>query len=105
MKKEKVSLTKEVDEALKSSEIPKIYANGFINTIGIGDVAILLKNGGVPVAVLNVSYTVAKTLAVKLGALISALEDRTGNTIMVTEEISKAMTKKTGEKVSKEVKK
>lgn len=86
-------LEKEFDKALGDPEIQKIYANGFSNAMGIGDIVILLKNSGKPIAVLNLSYTVAKTLALKLGALISQLEDATGNTIMTTDDIKKSLSK------------
>ncbi len=87
-------LEKELKSALKDPEIQKIYANGFSNAMGIGDIMILLKNSGKPIAVLNLSYTVAKTLSMKLGALISQLEDATGNAIMTTDDIKKSLSKR-----------
>ncbi len=87
------NLEKKLDEALENPEIQRIYANGFVNALGVGDVVILLQNSKKPIAVLNLSYTVAKTLTIKLGALISQLEDSTGNTIMTTDEIEKSLSK------------
>jgi len=86
-------LEEELSKALGDPEIQKIYANGFTNAMGIGDITILLKNSGKPIAVLNLSYTVAKTLAIKLGGLISQLEDSTHNTIMTTDDIKKSLSK------------
>jgi len=93
MAEDSQNLNKRLNEALKDPQVQRIYANGFINALGIGDVMILLQNSKKPIAVLNLSYTVAKTLAVKLGALISQLEDSTGNTIMTTDDIDRSMSK------------
>ena len=67
-----------------TSDVEKIYFNGFTNTIGLGDILITLEQNGSPVGVLNTSYTVAKTLAIKLADLIGQLEAATGNKIMTT---------------------
>lgn len=93
MAEDSQNLDKRLNEALKDPQVQRIYANGFINALGIGDVMILLQNSKKPIAVLNLSYTVAKTLAIKLGALISQLEDSTGNTIMTTDDIDRSMSK------------
>ncbi len=79
--------SKNATEAYESSEVPKLYANGFSSALGMGDVTILLQQGPKTVAVLNLSYTVAKTLSIKLGGLIKSLEDGTGNTIMTTDQV------------------
>ena len=73
-----------------TSDVEKIYFNGFTNTIGLGDILITLEQNGSPVGVLNTSYTVAKTLAIKLADLIGQLEAATGNKIMTTEDIKAA---------------
>ena len=86
-------LKEEVQKALSNPETSKIYANGFVNALGAGDIVVILKNADTPVAILNLSYTVAKTLAVKLGSVISELEKKTGNMIMTTDQINKAMSK------------
>lgn len=88
------AVTNELDKAIANPDVPKIYANGFVNAIGTGDVAILFKNGNSPAAVVNLSYTVAKSLAAKIGYLIAQLEEGTGNTIMISDEINKAMLEK-----------
>lgn len=48
---------------------------------------IVLERNNRAVAILNASYTVAKTLAQQLSNLIIALEQKTGNTIMTVDEI------------------
>ena len=93
MAEDSKSLIKQLEEALKNPEIQKIYVNGFVNVIGNGDIMILLKNSEKSIAVLSLSYTVAKTLSIKLGDLISRLEERTGNTIMTTDDVDRLMRK------------
>ena len=83
----KEAFLKQIESVLEDKELPTIYFNGFITTVGTGDVLIILRQQNKPVAILNTSYTVAKTLAEKLGGGIAVLEQRTGNTIMTTEDL------------------
>lgn len=78
-------------EALKDPNIPKVYANGFMNALGNGDSTIVFQWNGNPVLVLNMSFTVSKTLALRLGKMIGDIEEGSGNTIMITDEIAKAL--------------
>jgi hypothetical protein len=78
-------------QALDDAEIASVHFNGFTCSLGPGDVLIVLEQNGRPVQLLNASYTVAKTLAQKLSQLVAQLEDKTGNTIMTTEEVGKAL--------------
>jgi hypothetical protein len=87
-----------IEKAIKNPDISQIYFNGFANSVGAGDVIIVLQRNGEEVAVLNTSFTMAKTLVEKLGKLISVLESSTGNNIMTTEEVSKALEKHKEEK-------
>jgi len=80
-----------IKAALNNKEIPNINFNGFVNQIGPGDILIILERNQQPVAVINTSFTVAKTLAQKLGGLIANLEDATGNTIMTTDDIDRKL--------------
>ncbi len=81
-------------KAVDSTETPKFYANGFNNGLGIGDIVTVLMQNNKPVAVVNLSYTVAKTLAIKLNDLILRLEEDTGNVIMTTDQIEKSLSSK-----------
>jgi len=76
-------------EANKNQDIPKIYSNAFSCSIGTGDVVILFQRAEVPVGMVNMSYTVAKTLAIKLQGLITFLEQKSGKSIMTTDDINK----------------
>ena len=82
---------REIEQALESVEVPKLYANSFSCALGIGDVAILLKNGNKAVGVVNMSFTIAKTLSIKLQELIAFLEAKSGNRIMISDEIGQML--------------
>lgn len=86
-----VFIRKSIEDAVEDSEIPKLYSNGFINAHGNGDVMILLQQNGKSIALLNLSFTMAKTLALKLGDVIKHIEDASGNMIMTTNDIDKAV--------------
>ncbi len=83
----------EIDQAVLDPDVPKIYANGFSCALGLGDVAVLLKNGPRSIGVLNMSYTTAKTLAEKLLGLVSFLEEKSGNRVLNTEEVKEVLTR------------
>ena len=77
-----------MEAAAKDPAVAKMYVNGFVNSLGSGDTAILLKQNDQPVALLNMSYTMAKTLAQKLTGLIEALEKGMKTQIMTTDDIN-----------------
>ena len=82
---------KRLKESIDSVDIPKIYFNGFVNQISQGDIIIALECNSKPVATLNASYTVAKTLVQHLNRLIQVIESASGNNIMTTEDIDKSL--------------
>ena len=84
---------RQIQQAEDDPDVPKIYFNGFLSAMGAGDVAVALKRGETPVAVLNMSYTVAKTLAEKLRELIGSLETITDHNIMTTDETTAKMSR------------
>ena len=90
-KNKKKIFSDELSNALKNEAIPKYYANGFISAMGTGDICLFLKQADAPVAIVNLSYTVAKSLALMLGSVIAELEKKSGNTIMTTDDINKLM--------------
>lgn|SRR3990167_3514482 len=89
----KRTIDERIEEAKKSENIPNIHFNGFVLSLGSGDVFFLLENNGKPITILNASYTVAKTFAAKLSGLIEMLEKRSGNIIMTTDEIEVFLSK------------
>ncbi|MCP4683058.1 MAG: hypothetical protein GY864_12050 [Desulfobacterales bacterium] len=77
----------QIESALADENLPRIYFNGFITSLATGDVFIVLKQNEKPVAILNVSHIVAKSLATKLANIIALLEEKTGSTIMTTDDV------------------
>jgi hypothetical protein len=74
--------------------IPQLlYMNGFKAGYSTTDIFIVLQHNGMDVGVLNISYTLAKTLSESLQMLIKQLEQKTGQTIMTADTISKAMSR------------
>lgn len=108
MKKE-IELGKSVDEiinfAVNTPDIPHLYANGFINAMGNGDTVLILQQNGKPIATLNLSFTLTKTLAQKLEQIIGKLEKDTKNIIMTTDDIGEALAKGGKQKTKKRNKK
>lgn len=80
------------DEEVLKWEGDLTYFNGFSCGLGIGDIILVLKRNNKNVAVLNTSYTVAKTLVDKLNGIITDLEKKAKTTILTTDEITSAMT-------------
>jgi len=78
-------------ERAKKAGVPTIYANGFENALGTGDVVMVLERNGEPAAIVNLSFTLAKSLSVSLARLISALEAKTGREIMSTRDVEDAL--------------
>lgn len=77
-----------VDAAI-AADVPHLSANGLAVSLTTGDLMITLEQNSRPVGTLNLSYTVAKTLAVILGNAIADLESMSGHPIMTTHEIEK----------------
>jgi hypothetical protein len=85
-------LNKELRDA-EESGCPTIYFNGYANILGTGDVLMMLHRNGKPTAVLNASYTVAKSLSISLSEIVRTLETRSGNAIMTTKEVEDHLSK------------
>ena len=90
--------------ARSDPSIPKIYANGFAVGLTNADVTIVLQLSGQPVALLNISFTLAKTLAQKVGGVVSAFEEAIQQNLVTTDEVSKALKKHAISKPSSDVK-
>ena len=71
-----------LNAALASQDIPHIYTNGGASALRNSDVIMVLERNNSPVAVLNMSYTTAKSLARNLSQLIANLEKKSKQTIM-----------------------
>jgi hypothetical protein len=73
------------------ADVPQIYFNAFVSTMSSGDVLTILERNGKPVVVLNMSYTVAKTLAISLGQIISQFESAVERNMLTTHEVQTAL--------------
>jgi hypothetical protein len=71
------------------SDVPRIYFNGFVNGFSAGDIMCVLERNGQPVGIMNMSYTVAKTLSASLATLVGRLEETSKQPIMTTHEVGK----------------
>jgi len=80
-------MQKVIAQVILDENIPEIHFNGFVNVLTSGDILIILQRNGRAVAKINASYTIAKTLGQKLMQIITDLEERTGNTIMTSDEV------------------
>jgi hypothetical protein len=81
----------DIQSATETDHLPQFYVNSFTITLGTGDVLIVMKRNGRPIGSMQVSYTVAKSLAEALSGLITSLEERTGNEIMTSKFIEKKL--------------
>lgn len=71
-----------IKTVLGDPSVPQLYFNGFVNATSNGDVLIILIRNGKPIAALNASYTIAKTLGSKMTELIDGFEKQTGHLLM-----------------------
>lgn len=85
-------------KALTSDEIQKIYSNGFAVAHSNSDVSIILQQHATPVGVVNMSFTLAKSLAQRLSEMINDIENRTGTPVLSTFEIDAASEEKRTDK-------
>ena len=73
--------------AALAAGLPTYYVNGFVNGLSPSDVITVLERNGQPVAILNMSYTLAKSLAQGLGGVVADLESKAGRPMLTTKEI------------------
>lgn len=91
MSDEKPSIEQERIAKAIDAGVPQIYFNGFVSTMSTGDVLTILERNGKPVVVLNMSYTVAKTLAISLGQIISQFESGVDRNMLTVHDVEKAL--------------
>jgi hypothetical protein len=93
---EKTDFTKTIQGGLSLPPERKIYFNGFAISITPSDVMIVLQNNQEPVAVLNTSHSIAKTLITKLGSLINSYTKDSGIQVYTLDEIQKKLQQSKG---------
>lgn len=77
--------------ALEQQAVPDVYANGFTVGLTNGDIVVVLERNGLPVTVVNMSFTISKTLVEKLGELVARLESTSKHDIMTTAQLDRAL--------------
>jgi hypothetical protein len=68
-------------------EAPAIYANGFVNGMGLTDAYLVLQTNARSTAVVNLSLPVAKSLGENLLAMVRAHEQKSGKKVHSLEEL------------------
>jgi len=85
-------LQRRIDTAFSSEQIPEVYFHAFVSSLmPMGDTLIILERYGKPIAKLFCSYSVAKTLALKLGELVKQAELKLGADIPTTDQLRELM--------------
>ncbi len=74
-------------QAAQTAAVPHLYFNGFVSTLSTGDVVCVLERNGLPVGLLNMSFTVAKSLSVSLGGVVAALEKISERDMLTTKDL------------------
>ncbi len=75
----------------KAANVPNIYLNGFQTALTSADVVLVAETNGEPVALLNLSFTTAKTLAKALADTIALLETKSGREMLTTHDFDAMM--------------
>jgi hypothetical protein len=70
-----------------AGDVPTFYFNGYVTHLGTGDILTILEKNGKPVAVLNMSYTMAKSFSASLGTMIAKLEETSGRNMLTTQDV------------------
>ena len=76
--------------AMADPSTARLYANGFTLGLTNADAYIVLQQFGRPIAVVNMSYTLLKTLSEKLQTMVADWEAKTGETLQTTDSIDQA---------------
>lgn len=85
--------------AIADPSVSKIYTNGFVVGVSHSDVFVVLQSSVTSVAVLQMSYSLAKSLAATLGQSIRDFEAAIGQEIFTIQQIrEKAMKSEVEEK-------
>ena len=73
--------------ALDNKDVSQIAANTFTSAYGNSDVMVLLELNGAPVVVLNLPFTLAKSLGENLSNTIAIIEQGLGHVIPTMDEM------------------
>jgi hypothetical protein len=76
--------------AVRDPNVHRVYANGFTLGLTNADTHIVLQWFGRPIAIVNLSYTLAKTLSQRLAKMVEDWEKKTGQPLATTDKIDEA---------------
>src|SRR5690349_13559453 len=74
--------------------LPRIYTNGFAVGLSNADITVVLQLSGRPTHVMHMSFTLAKTLAQRLGRVVSEFETVLSTELITTDKIDAAFAKR-----------
>jgi hypothetical protein len=77
--------------AWMNAPIPRMYANGFVIAQSNSDFSLVMMLNGAPTAVVNMSFTSAKTLGEELGKALNNLERGIEQKILSMDEVTTKM--------------
>ncbi len=80
-------------ESVDTPDVPHLYSNGFQIGVSNADVILVLKLNNQPMATINMSYTLVKTLHQKTGDLVSKFEKAVDRKMLTTSDVDAAMAK------------
>jgi len=84
-----------VRKAVSDPNIPKQYANGFSIGLSNADSYVLFQLDGLPVVLMHISYTLAKTLYKKLERMVSEFETNMDQELLTTDQVDEIFKEKT----------
>lgn len=82
-----------LNAALNSYNVPKLYANSFIVSTTTSDFVLVSQLNGVPVQVMNVSFTSLKSLSIAIDKTIKNFENKTGIDIITADQVQETVYK------------
>ncbi|MFH1114471.1 MAG: hypothetical protein V1792_11165 [Pseudomonadota bacterium] len=75
-------------DLLKDPNVAKLYINGLTVGLSLSDVFMVVNSGPMPVAVVQMSFTTAKTMMQTLSQLINDFEKQTEQPLLTMHEIN-----------------
>jgi hypothetical protein len=85
-------IEQQVNAAIQNPAVPKIYANGFHMGQTASDIFIVSLLAGRPACVQYMSFIAAKTLMKNLQHIIENIEAKTGQQILLMDEVQQRLT-------------
>lgn len=76
---------------LSNEQVPELYANGYNISSSASDIVLVLLRNGRTVQTINISFTLAKTLAIGLNDVVQHIEKKANMDIKTTHDIAKSL--------------